>query len=214
MADNLSSKDKKLSKQLVEIFAQTMYSSGLLTEQDLKNKKTLPDKILKLVQTDQWKIVLDHRETISNYALSFSKAHEYNLAIMFYVMFFEHSINSIILHELHERHFSRQTELEIIRSVNIHQKFTWLIQLLDLPKFNENHRKLILAGAETRNAFVHYKFPVTPDDGRDAELEELSEKKLAESLRKTVAYMKRYESRVLYSGMTGKLKGKLRKSLK
>lgn len=156
------------------------------------------------------KFVLDHRETISNYALSFSKTHEYDLAIMFYTMFFEHSINAIILHALHERHFSRQTEFEILRSVGIQQKFTWLIQLLDLPKFNENHRKVILAGAEKRNAFVHYKFPAAPDDVRDEALEELNEKKLAESLSKTAAYMKRYESRVLYSG----IKGKLRKSLK
>lgn len=162
MTDNLSSKEKKLARKIFETVAQTMYSSGLLKEQDLKNKKIIRDKIIKFVQTDQFVFVLDHRNTILDYALSFSKAHEYNLAIMFYAMFFEHSINSIILHKLHERHFSRPTELEIIRNVSIQQKFTWLIQLLDLPKFNEKHRKVILAGAEKRKSICSLQISRIP----------------------------------------------------
>lgn len=212
MADNLSSKEKKLAKRILETVAQTMYSSGLLKEQDLKNTKIIRDKIIKFVQTDQFQFVLDHRETILGYALSFSKTHEYNLAIMFYAMFFEHSINSIILRKLHERHFSRTTVLEIIRNVSIQHKITWLIQLLDLPKFNEKHRKVILAGAEKRNAFVHYKFPVVPEELE--ELEELNEKKLAESLRKTATYMKKYESQILYSGSKAKLRNWLKEITK
>ena len=210
MADKYSAKKEEVDKWISEIAVQALYSGGLLTEQDLINKNTFLDKMLKINQSAEYNIIIDHRNQILEYALSYYNNKEYNFSIMFYSLFFEHSINSIILNELRRRQFSRKKMLEIIRSVNINNKLTWLIQILYLPKFNENHKEFILKGINERNTFVHYKFPVIPDDKREEERENVKKRKLAENLRKTATYMKRYESRVLFSGR----KEKLRKLLK
>jgi hypothetical protein len=71
MVDELSSEEKRLAREVLENFAQTMYANGLLTKEDLKKKEVLYGKIQELNNNIEIAPVIDHRDDIVNHAKIF-----------------------------------------------------------------------------------------------------------------------------------------------
>lgn len=199
---------RKLGEILFKSFTESMYLSGHITENDLDNKEKIYTLIKEqLDHPDGLYLIIDHRKTLQEKARTLSSTGDHELAVVVYAMFFEHSINGVIASVLAKRKISRKTKNEILRSANFKAKFTWVLELLNLPKFNEQHLRFILKLADQRNAFTHYKFNEehadTDSKGPLIELIEGSER--------TAKYIKSYESRVLYQGNKGRIRKKLKK---
>ena len=181
-----------------------LMASGDLAEENL-NRKDIMRKMANLTLDGTISYGLDHRDVILSTALQFYEDKRYIFALCFYAMYFEHTINVLIGFVLRNRGVSYKSQVELIRSVNTRGKFSWLLELLGLPAFNDKHRNVVKKAAEERNAMIHYKWKMVPNDeffnnGGDEEII-----KLLEKVRKTVTYLKRYESKVLYKGKKGKL---------
>lgn len=199
--------DRKVKEGFLSMaasMAPDLFASGELAEENF-NRKDIMGTISKLMIDGAVGYVRDHRDAILNTALQFYKDKKYNFALCFYAMYFEHTINALISFVLRKRGVSSKTQVELIRSVNTWSKFSWLLELLELPAFNEKHRNVVKRAADERNTMIHYKWKMVSDeeffnDGRNEEII-----KLLQKVRKTVIYMKRHESKVLYKGKKGKL---------
>jgi hypothetical protein len=120
---------------------------------------------------------------------------------MFYALYFEHMINAIIDLAMTKKSISKKYKTEILRRTDNQGKYSWLLVLLGLPEFNDKHRKLILNVVDERNAFAHYKWNTTFDEEKEKKLFEL-----LVACKKSVKYIKSYESRIGFSGQKNKLK--------
>ena len=198
---NLS--EKRKVQALIKVLAKSFLAAGQLSDDDLKDGETLLSKLIDITGQCEFLSVIDHTDSLLAHATQFSASGDLDLATVLYAMYFEHGFNRMINHTLIEKGLSEKSKNELIRAVNIEGKCGWLLELLELPKFNNEHRKVIVEVSHERNAFVHYKWnpePFQPDTTGDKKTE------LIEKARKTVSYMKRYVSRVLYKGKKGDLK--------
>ena len=186
-----------------------MLAKGLISEEDLTDKSHLLEKMRELIKDANFTIIIDHRESILNTAEEFFINEKYDFSIIFFAMYFEHAINNLITHALEKKKTSKKTKMELIRAVNIVGKFSWLLEVLDLPAFNSKHKTTIINASNERNAFIHYKWNSAPDISIDKEKEGIIN--LIEQIRKSVTYFKKYESRVLYNNKKGKLNSVLKK---
>lgn len=207
--DELDKEEEKILNSVVESLVHSMLAKGDISEEDLSDREHLLKKLKNLTKNAKFAFVIDHRESILNTANEFFKNEKYDFSIIFFAMYFEHSINHIISHDLEKKKISKKTKMELIKSVNIYGKFTWLLEVLGLPKFNLKHITIINKAASERNAFIHYKWNPDPDIERNNE--EQTNISLVNELRKSVTYFKKYESRVLYENKKGKLQNALNK---
>jgi len=201
----LKTKDKYFLDSLAKTIIRSYFANGDLSD-DLKlSQNDFIQKIQQLTNKSNFQfLTIDHRDSILQKAYDFFEAKEYNLGKVFFAMFFEHSLNSIIDHECFKRKISEKVKIEIIKSVDMNGKLTWLLQLLGLPAFNDNHRKTIKKIADDRNAFIHYKWKAVDMDERKQETDELKKIKLA------LRYMKKYETNILFRNKKQKLERKLK----
>ena len=139
MSIKLDKEEEKLANELVHAFMHSMLAKGDINEEDLKDKSLLFKKLKDLMKNTELSIVVDHRESILKTAEQFYANEDYDFSIIFFAMYFEHSINHIITHQLEKNKTSKKTKTELIRSININGKFTWLLEVLGLPKFNSKH---------------------------------------------------------------------------
>lgn len=211
--DNMKREKERLSGIMVDILTRSMLANGEISEEDLSDKTKLITKISEAIDQAEIVIIIDHREDILRTAEDMILLEKFDFAIIFFAMYFEHSINHIIDHQLNKKKVTKKTINELIRTVNIVGKFTWLIEILELPKFNDKHRILITKISNERNAFIHYKWNAK-SDWTSSSSEKKEQKNFIESIRKTVTYFKKYESRVLYENKKGKLKTAMKKITK
>lgn len=89
---------------------------------------------------------------------------------------------------------------EILRSISIQGKCTWLLQLLGARPIAKQHVKMIQHISELRNAFVHYKWTMTDIDASPREQDTaIVVAKALKNYEKTIKYLHKYESdKVLY----------------
>lgn len=205
-----SDKEKdELINAALQSLVHNMLAKGDLTEEDLIDREHLLEKVSALMKNAKLSIVIDHRESILKTAEEFCINEEYDFSIIFYAMYFEHSINNIITHALNKKKISKKTKIELIRAINISGKFTWLLEVIGLPNFNAKHIKNIINASSERNAFIHYKWNPAPTTAKEREKKPGAN--FVNELRKSVTYFKTYESRVLYENKKGKLKNALSK---
>ncbi|GMN90285.1 hypothetical protein [Francisella sciaenopsi] len=193
--------DIKFAERMIEIVAESFFIHGYLDEKDIESKNTLIDKMQEILDSETIDIdfVIDHSEYILDKAYSFEKSGDLDLSIVFFVIFFEHSLNKLIDYQLREKNISKKAKNELIRSVNIAGKCGWLLEVLDLPYFNRSHAKNIQELADNRNAFIHYKWNPKCEKNNDNRGE------LILKAKSTVKYLKNYLSRILYKGQKSKL---------
>jgi hypothetical protein len=205
--DNLFSKK---DNWLFEILLQNLFSKDILKKADLElPRKELLDKVFAFISKNGFPVTIDHRDDITSQVDIFILSKKYEYAKVFYAMYFEHTLNGLIDNACHRRKFDDRTRLDIIRSVDIYGKLTWLPRLLGHKVFNSTHVKTIKNLADERNAFVHYKWNIEHDN--DAET--VNEKKQEDYFKKikaAVSYMKRYEAEIMFGGSKAKIKKALK----
>ena len=201
---------KSIGKFLVTSIMETLYQNGELSDVDIKDESKIQNKIKSLLKNGKLGLIIEHRDSIIEAARHFRKAKDRNKAILFYAIFFEHSLNSIIERVSSKKRIERKTITDIIKSVSIHGKTTWLLTLLEVPNLNDTHRSVILKVADERNSYVHYKWTPDPDNDKLYTENEQKEELFFKQIEKTVTYLKTFESKIIFN----KKKGHFKKNLK
>lgn len=200
--------DKNLAKSVAHEMINSLFVYGKLTESDLNlSKKDFLNKFRTIIHNCKYNIIVDYRPDILLQAEAFFENKNYEYAKIFYAMFFEHSLNSIIEKECNKRNIDEKMGVEIIKSIGIQGKLTWLLALLGFKRFNHKHLTTIKNLIDNRNAFIHYKWKSNPNDDEDNSTQIQMEFK---KIKLAVKYMKYYETSILYNKNKGKLISKLK----
>jgi hypothetical protein len=194
--------DQKIVDEIVDQVVKSLYVAGIITNDDIKDKKSLLlalDRVRKegLLSGS---IVVDHRLGILGQARKFYRNNKYDFSRIFFATFFEHTVNSLIEYYCAQKAITIETQVEIIKNVNIWGKLTWLLELLGLPSFYHEHSKTIKYLADKRNAFIHYKWKPRSDEVNDPEKEKTEIEEEFKKIFKAVSYIQKYESRLKYKG--------------
>lgn len=184
-----------------EIAIKSLYLEGVITEEDLKDKDVLKAKLKEVIDKVDFKIVIEYKDDLIKNARFYRLKNDFNNSNLFYAMFFEHSLNELIINFCSKNEIDKKTANDIIKSTSIAAKMTWLPRLLKLPNINDKHRKVIMRVAEDRNAYVHYKYPYDSDNDTDDQDEKI-EIQFVE-IEKTVTYFKRYTSKIRFNNKKG-----------
>lgn len=202
--------ERVLFKELCEDFLPRLYASGIITDADLSTRESFTRWVREFFADREISVVIDHRSSILKTAESYQRSENFDFSAVFYAVFFEHTINHIIDSKLSKDGFKKSTVRELIRSANLEAKLGWVIEIIQLPAIRPSHKKTILSVANKRNAFLHHKWERSPND-HDTQEHHL--KQLLASAKKSVAYLRQYESRHLYEGKKGKALKALRRRL-
>jgi hypothetical protein len=195
---------ERFGRRFVESLVQSLLQDGVIStkgKSDQQIHEELDDYFRKLAKSRNIKfsITTDHTSSLLRQARSFFEAGKMESAAVFYAAWFEHTFNRMIICKCAKLDLSVDQASEIIRQVQLHGKTSWLLQLLGYRKISRRHRNAVLKIAETRNAFLHYKF--RPDPGEPLEKEEERARKLLSDVESAVRYIKRYESKALGAGL-------------
>ncbi len=199
MKDKTNKSEKisnRLSKAVFESVVKTLIKDGSLSIEDFNDEEKFKKKLFDINKKTEWAIVIDHSDNLISTAKQFADKGDFDKAKLFYATFIEHEINKIIIDTCNKKKIDKKTANEIIRSTNMIAKLTWLPEILDIPKVNDNHRKVILKLSDDRNAFVHYKHNSLPDDIEINQKEKQATE--IEDIKKTIIYFRKYSSRVLF----------------
>lgn len=188
----------KLARKIADAMIAGAFTAGYLTDSDLEDADLVFKKLYKLLRSRQIDIIVDHRKTVLDAAISYQNEGNLTFSVLFYATFFEHSINYLISEALKSKRKPQKMISAVIRTANIEAKFGWLMDLLELPKFSDKHRKTILAVASERNSFVHYKWDPRPVDVQMSEAESERISALLNLARGSATYVRGYESRYLF----------------
>lgn len=202
-----------VAKFLIPNLIRDFFISGDLTEVDLElTQSELLIKLKSIIAKTELLFTVDHRDRILQKAENHLQAEELEFSKIFYAMFFEHTLNKIIHFQCGKKNINSKTKNDIVRSIDINGKLTWLLVLLGFKPFNVNHIKTIKKLSEDRNAFIHYKWNPESDDFHN----QLDKVKLSEfkSIKLAVRYMKIYESNILYQKSKGKIMKKAKQGFK
>jgi len=198
-----SKEEEKLQDFFYESFIKSLLKRGEITIEEFNDKEKLAKKLLKLNNKTDYNIVIDHKEDLIETARHFYNNKEFNKSKLFYATYFEHEINDLIIELCEKKKIEKKTINDIIKSVNIIGKFTWLLLILGAKKVSEIHKNVILKTADERNSFVHYKYNPEQDEFLDDEKSKIKENKIIDEFKKienTVTYIKNYKSRNLFGG--------------
>jgi hypothetical protein len=191
-----STVDKKLSKKVLDSIFRTLIKDGTLTVDDFKDKNKLGKKLLAINKKTEWGIIVDHTDSLLTTAKMFSDKGDLNKAKLFYATFIEHELNRIVVELCRRKKIDKKSTNEIIKSTTMIGKLTWLPLLLDIPQVLDKHKNILLKLSDDRNAYVHYKHNALPDSiDEDDEQKSLNEMK---NILQSIAYFKKYSSRILF----------------
>lgn len=201
--------DSMLAEDLILSITESFYASGIFSDDDIKDKKSHVLALKRIMAKDGLdEITIDHTQSLSSKAREYKKANKFDYSRMFYATFFEHQINQLIHLYCLRNKIDSKTQTSIIQSVNIYGKFTWLLELMNYPKFNKIHLTTIKNLADSRNSFVHYKWKDNPDFHKviDSDKEKLNIDTEFDKIEKAVKYFKNYCSRINFKGKKEHLK--------
>tara|TARA_R110000782_G_scaffold180060_1_gene270613 strand:- start:173 stop:811 length:639 start_codon:yes stop_codon:yes gene_type:complete len=195
--------EKELAQTLIHSLTKSLFASGFFTEEDIKDKDSHRLALKRVIENGGIDaMTIDYTQSLVTKARNYRKSKEYDLSRICYATFFEHQINNLIHLYCLRNEINNKTQTDIIQSVNIYGKFTWLLKLMQYPDFNTNHRKTIKNLADSRNSFVHYKWKDEPTFQKDIDDKKEQEKLDIEfdKIEKAVKYFKTYCSRIKYKG--------------
>jgi|GEM_PF-2473236 len=188
---------KKLQNDVVESVIRSWFVAGLITIEDFNDKEELRNKLLRLANADEFRFSIDYTGDLLLSAKKYKRAGKIANAKLFYAIYFEHEINGFIDQVCKRKSIDKKTINDIIKSVNIPGKITWLLTLLGLPPITSHHKKILTKLFDDRNTYIHYKYnpePVNDDEDKDTKRREEFRQ-----IEKTLTYFKKYTSKVLYS---------------
>jgi hypothetical protein len=175
MADDISD---EFAQELLNELIKGMVAKGELDISGLSNEEATKKGIETLYHLNKESSILDnitilHAQSLATKANELYLDGEYDLSILIYATWWEHWINGIIHAKLSAKDVTEKEFKEVIRSLNIRSKCTWFLKLLDLPKLDSEHLKIMDELIERRNQFVHYKYPIRPFEEPDDAQEKL-----------------------------------------
>ena len=195
-------------KKLIESVYKSLFKNGDFTLSDLNDKEKFRKKILEINKKADYQIVVDYSDNLINNAKEFIEKGDFNNAKIFYATYFEHQLNRIINELCYRKSISKKEINNIIKSINLIGKLTWLPLILGIPKISIKHKNVILKLAEDRNAFIHYKHNPEPNE-RNENFEQKQHEEVIK-IEKTITYFKKYTSRLLYNNQKIELEKKLK----
>ncbi|MDX1526931.1 MAG: hypothetical protein R3273_11910 [Pseudidiomarina maritima] len=198
-----SKEERRRLNSVIRKIYEGLLASGDLTAEDLVDGETLRSKVLSLLEGPEIQFSIDHRDKLLPNAEHFANEGSFELALMFYATYYEHTINGIIGTTVHRLDLSANVTKGMLRTVNLEGKLTWVLEVLGLPTFNANYLKTIKKVSEARNAFIHYKWQPTPSDIKSSSEYKLGE--LAVDASKAANYFKKFEARCLFKGNKARL---------
>jgi hypothetical protein len=195
--------EKEIVQNVFTSIINQLFRDGKISENDFLNKKKITDIVGNYIVENHgdFEIVftVDHRETILETANREYLNGNIELAIGLYATFVEHTLNKVIYISCNSKNIDLKTTVEIIKSINISSKCTWLLKLLGLPNLNANHLKTLLKIAEERNSYFHYKWKPEVENTEKLDKEKYREKKMNE-IKLLLKYLKNYEAKIEFKG--------------
>ena len=154
-----------LSRIVMQMLAETAYTEGALDLDDFKNESTLRQKLKEWrKRRGPLRISVVYHPTLLQQAKRFIKRGEYDYAYIFFATYFEHIANDIVTTWCDKNNVPIHSRTALLRRLSIEDKYTWLLDVLKLPKFSPTHISTIKFINELRNQFIHYKFSPEKDD--------------------------------------------------
>lgn len=193
--------DIALARSFFNTIAESAFINGDLNIEDFSDKKLLREKILRLIPKEDKNIyfTIDHTPTLLEKGEWFAKNEEYNLAYVFYATYFEHFINEILDMWATRNSIKYETSSLLIKKVTLEDKYTWLLEVLKLPTFKQEHWKTIKKLSDKRNSFIHYKYKPEAAD-RDDSKDKTEWTEDYKDIIKTITYTRRYRSKIVFNG--------------
>ena len=195
---------KKIANAILPNLVNSLYNDGIINDLDLNNQTLLFNKIEKYLTKNKldFQIVIDHRETILRVAEQEFKNGNQDFATALFVTSIEHTLNRLIDLACDNKKIDKKTASEIIKSVNISGKSSWLLKLLGLPEFNSGHQKFLIEISAERNSYIHYKWKPDSYSGKvpDSGSKSLKREEKNIKIKKLIKYLKNYEARCEYNG--------------
>lgn len=198
--------EAKILKAMLPDFINSLHKDGIISTDDLADKKKVTEKIREYLAEHKdnlvFDFIIDHRETLINVAERETNNGHFELAISLYATFVEHTLNRIIHLACKANMVDSKTQTEIIRNINIIGKCSWLIVLLNLPALRKEYVSTILLISDERNSFMHYKWKPEKDTDKvpNPEKEEKENEEKLKKIKALLKYLKTYEARLEYSG--------------
>ncbi|EKJ87610.1 hypothetical protein CLV96_3984 [Leptospira meyeri] len=183
-----------MAKSILKQISESLLGTGHLKIEDFKSESILAQKIIDIIDSSHFHLVIDHRKTIENLAKKFYDSKNLEISIFFYSLYFEQTLNYIIHVQLIKNGKNPNLTKNIIKATNIEAKLSWVLELLNLPEINEKHKKIILLVSQERNSFIHYKWM---DDSNHINIKLFFK---SYNINKTIIYLKKYESRIRFNG--------------
>lgn len=190
-----------ITKKLLNGFGESLIRDGFIKIEG-KTPDQLHEEIWNiLINTKIQNVATNHTDNLLKSARSYEGNKNWELACLFYALWFEHWLNWLIVSVCKRKGFSEKLVTQIIRDTDISRgKSTWLLKLLNIPSINQRHLVKMYKIMELRNSYVHYKWQLS-----DIDADRNSEHRVALlDIQKTISYFKKYEHKVLF--------GKLKKS--
>lgn len=201
--------DSKFSKKILHSITESLYASGIFTDDDIKDKESHVLALKRLLDNGSiGGITVDYTQSLTAKARRYKNSNELDYSRIFYATYFEHEVNGLIHLYCLRNKIDNNTQTAIIQSVNIWGKFTWLLQLMNYPIVNKNHLNTIKALADSRNSFVHYKWKDDPDFHSipDSKKEQDKIDSEFDRIEKAVKYFRKYCSKIMFKGNKSKIK--------
>jgi hypothetical protein len=147
--------------------------------------------------------VIDFRGGILAEARKHKKANHPEFAVVFYAMWFEHWINTLLHNRAHLLKLTVE-QFETLLFQNLEAKYLCFPAMLGFRSISHKTLRTILAVARARNQFMHYKIREFPMN--DAPPLALRCKGVLTSVEVTVRYLLRYEDRYVYQRVRQRLR--------
>lgn len=201
------SKEKDFHRRLLRSIAESAFISGDLSIEDLSDIKVVKQKLLKIFpkKDEDLFFAVDHQHSLLREGERFAKRKNPNHAYIFFATYFEHFINEIIDIWATRNAIKHEVRANLIRRLNLEDKYTWLLEILKLPAFSTVHWKLIKTISDKRNNYIHYKYkPEVATIPSELKIEEW--RKDYSHILKAISYTKNYRSKVVFDGKKKKFK--------
>ena len=207
---NLTQKEiSQIAKPLFTAIINRLYKEGLIMQEELSDRKRVYEIVKKFLDknkdTNFIELVTDHRDNLIKSAEFEISNGNFGLAISLYATFIEHTLNKIIHLACEEKGIAPKTQTEIIRSVNINAKCTWLFTLLGLKPLKKEHLKTIISISDERNSYLHYKWKpdIDMDKVPNLEKEKIDRAEKFKKAKLLCKYLRNIEAKLEFNGKKG-----------
>ena len=110
------------------------------------------------------KIVLDYSRDLRAQARELAAAGHVVAPIILYATWVEHWLNGILLTRSLARKVASEQAQNLLREASARAKYSWVWTLLELPPLSREDLLRLQRLSDTRNQYVHYKWPFQPPE--------------------------------------------------